>query len=1162
MLSTSQTPFATRNWQAQIDRFENARNDFDFESLEFSGKFDDNCASTVITSTFGQTFSSKLEIEPSEQFVKRSVEKLHSTRRPSKRSALDRLATQDVGFLGREQEVEELYSCYNDPTTKMVTIVGYSGSGKSALAQQIAPQAKKSGFVTAGKFDITNRADPYLAFTEAINELIRQISIEDERIQAKYRDRVQALVGDDFDLLIELVPLAQVFQEEGQTEQSQEASNTKDGSKVPPAQPATVHKAGHEAITERAFRLRRVVADFLRAVSSQKHITIILDDIQWGGPAALALLDSLLSHENMPNVFFVSTCRSEYFEEGIHDTESQSFQDSKDKSLEDLLERNSEYIHQMNLTGFSVDSIQTVINALLRIDSDSGKERTRELAAIVEHKTNGNPFFVLAFMQALVDEDLVNYNHNKSAWEWFEMDIQSRNVAENVAEAVTKRLERLPPETLFVVQVAACISRSFEQATIQFVLSGLPAYLNDEWKNIQITDDLDESMAILLENGIFETEFGDANYSFAHDQIQQAAYRSIPADFCKSLQIAIGKRLIEGLDRFRMDQFLFTAVDLCGRALGDMGEDEKQKFAFWAFLAGDHALKQGAFDSALKFFRQGISGLGDNAFETDPELALPLYSGAAEAAYCAKRVEEVGQFAKCVKDQKNIPPVKKMRVANIEIKVHEGKRELNEAFEYFQSTVKMLGAGSFPRNPGALTTLYYLIKARKTLKKYDRQKLLALPECTNEAIKAAAGAFAAIIPVLYFLNPSWFVIGACKAVQWSIQYGVCKYTPDAWTAFSIVLIAAGDNDKALDLAESAMALCESHHYKDALPNTFNLVYCFIRHWKKPMHHFESPCRYGIDLAMRFGQLDLASNLMCNYSITAWMTSVKTLPQFLPDIKSFLITCQSNNHNDMAAFILCTLQLAQKLADPSYTEPTTLTGETMNEKDLLEQAKGDVVLTGYTHFCRLQLLVYFGDPEEACKVGKLAKDLGVTFAQSCSSTLKCTFMYGLAEVLAYKTTKRQHHLRNAKAMRKRLSNWLFKGNPNAFHLYKFLTAEIAGVKKEKKLGEAAACFREAISSASRLGYKLDLAHANERFSLYYCEVEGNMQSARQYMEDAIKAYVKYGAMNRVRYLLERYPDLTSNIRPESFENMSADLSSLMSGELSTEPSAEFMLPVKQ
>ena len=86
------------------------------------------------------------------------------------------LANENLRVVGRNEEHQNLLEYFQDKNTKMVTVVGPSGLGKSVVAQQLQETiVKKGGVVCCGKFDVQNRADPYQAFVEAIKSFVSQL---------------------------------------------------------------------------------------------------------------------------------------------------------------------------------------------------------------------------------------------------------------------------------------------------------------------------------------------------------------------------------------------------------------------------------------------------------------------------------------------------------------------------------------------------------------------------------------------------------------------------------------------------------------------------------------------------------------------------------------------------------------------------------------------------------------------------------------------------------------------------------------------------------------------------------------------------------------------------------------------------------------------------
>ncbi len=54
------------------------------------------------------------------------------------------------------------------------------------------------------------------------------------------------------------------------------------------------------------------------------------------------------------------------------------------------------------------------------------------LARLVHEKTEGNPFFVIQFLQALATEDLLTFDYEAARWCWDLDRIHARGYTENV----------------------------------------------------------------------------------------------------------------------------------------------------------------------------------------------------------------------------------------------------------------------------------------------------------------------------------------------------------------------------------------------------------------------------------------------------------------------------------------------------------------------------------------------------------------------------------------------------------------------------------------------------------------------------------------------------------------------------------------------------------
>ena len=1158
-------------WEEKKDRFETERSNFDFETLTFLAENSDGGVSKDFTTTTSSDVASedvvlqhhrRSGVEPSQSLVRKSIEarssqgsselsKLSSEFQPS--MSMCELATADLKVIGRNDEHQKLLEFYNDKNTKMATVVGPSGLGKSVVAQQLQESiVQKGGIVCRGKFDVQNRADPYQAFVEAIGSFVSQALSNKER-RGKLGAVLNQTIGEEMDILQELVPSIAVLLKKGrkhsrtigESEQSPFQSEN-------PATNATMsttkkENAADRSITERASRIQNVLVEFVKLACTQEYpLTMLLDDIQWAGSASLGLIEALLEDEQLEHFFLLATCRDAYLntdEEAVAAAAAVAatknpFSDSVagiSSSIEkpypeliELLDRYSQQSAKLVLQPLSLESVQELINVLLRIHHVS---KTRELAEIVQQKTGGNPFFVLQFMNVLVDEGFLKFNMGSFEWSWIEGEILSHNVAANVAEAVYKRLMKIDPEDLFALQLVSAIGNSFELPMVQFVLDGLRnSRLETEWTDTVWPTNLQSSFERLVNTGILETQFGRGRYDFSHDQIQSAAFRMIPEDRKAVLQLAIGKRLIEGLDAFHRDQFLFPAAELCIAGMELMDQAEKRNLAFWAFVAGDAALKQGAFETALRYLTVSIEALGENPFQKDEELSIPLFCGALEAAFTLSMDDKVDSYLKSVLSQVQIPLATRSRAALIQIKTLATRHNFDGANTYICELFKELGAAKVSPKAGLLSAVFELKKTYRMVSKYSRKEFLDLPLCTDPKINLAVDTVKAGITALYLGNPPLFIILTCKGLQLSLKYGISPSTPMTMSCVGILFAGIQkDYDKACELGESGLAICEKHSLKKTLPQVVSQTFAFIRHYKRPMQQFIAPLRYAMDVGMRMGVMEdvsLAKGMFCCMTNA---TGATALPQALPEMERYMKNIKHSGHVDQWLHTVTSVQFAQKLARP-HRDNTTLDGDLMNEDEMfaLVRSKGEMVVLGFLNHYKVQLLVHFGDPLDAIKHCEESAQMGIAYGMGTPFIPRFHFFVGLANLRAYEITKKRKHLQTARTMKNRLKELAKAENPNVLHFLFMLRAEMTRVlRRSDKEDTALNQLNEAAVSARRMGSILDNAFANEMRACFYLDSQCksfDKDQAVYYMGEALKSYTEYGAITKVVHLRKKYNGL--------------------------------------
>ena len=301
-------------------------------------------------------------------------------------------------------------------------IGGFSGSGKSKLVDSLTDRVgANGGYILKHKFDqISNRT--ILGILAVFNDLwmlVNEMSSSQEIIVI-YNDLVEVF-GPELLMLARLLPNIKAFVQELKL-------NTHDYEQ---------ESANQMNLQSICFTLQH----FVRAVSSAAHpVVLFLDDLQWCDKSALTVVQSLLC-DALSRIFFVGTYRSN---EVADDHELFRFAERLKSSGVDTT--------MLSLEGLIPNDLNAMISEVLCV-----LPRISEpLSDIVFRKTEGNPFFVLEFLQSLADRRLLEYSVSKRRWVWDEDDISSMNITGNVLYLLSSKMNGLSENTQSVIKSVAC----------------------------------------------------------------------------------------------------------------------------------------------------------------------------------------------------------------------------------------------------------------------------------------------------------------------------------------------------------------------------------------------------------------------------------------------------------------------------------------------------------------------------------------------------------------------------------------------------------------------------------------------------------------------------------------------------------------------------------
>ncbi|KAL7520779.1 hypothetical protein ACHAWX_005490, partial [Stephanocyclus meneghinianus] len=101
----------------------------------------------------------------------------------------------------------------------------------------------------------------------------------------------------------------------------------------------------------------------------------------------------------------------------------------------------------------------------------------QSLLQVVFRKTNDNPFFVLEFLQSLVNRGIVKFGLRERHWIWDEAKVSDENITDNVLYLLSNKINGLSESTQTALQCASCFGIKVDKSIAQ-KLSGNSKYIN------------------------------------------------------------------------------------------------------------------------------------------------------------------------------------------------------------------------------------------------------------------------------------------------------------------------------------------------------------------------------------------------------------------------------------------------------------------------------------------------------------------------------------------------------------------------------------------------------------------------------------------------------------------------------------------------------------
>jgi DNA-binding SARP family transcriptional activator len=465
-----------------------------------------------------------------------------------------RLVTDGLApFSGRRAQLDSLQEAWTASVAgvrQIVLVSGEAGVGKTRLAAELARLVDEAGgIVLFGRCDEDVGA-PYQPFAEALEQVVRSRPTAGE-------------LGRHAGELVRLVP---------------DLDRRVDGLQ-PPLQ--------SDPDTE-LYRLFDAVVGWLEALSVDRAVMLVLDDLHWAGKPSLLLLRHLARSAEPMRLLVVGTYRDTDIYAG--------------HPLADLVAdlRRDPCVERLTVPGLAADEVEEMVSNAGRAAVDRG---LRDLARALWLETDGNPFFVEEIVRSLVESDQLLLSDGVAS---SPEDLVKRAVPEGVREVIGRRLTRLSPAAKQSLTLASVIGENIEFDALVAV-----AGVDEE----TVLDALDEAVAAVL---LRETAAG--GYEFAHAIVRSTLYGQLSGPRRARLHRLVGEAIesVGGADPATLARHFRLAGGADVRVVD------------YSTQAGEQAVAQLAFDRAVDFYSLAVEAAARIGIESERRCELLVRLGSAQ----------------------------------------------------------------------------------------------------------------------------------------------------------------------------------------------------------------------------------------------------------------------------------------------------------------------------------------------------------------------------------------------------------------------------------------------------------------------------------------------------------------------------------------------------
>jgi predicted ATPase/signal transduction histidine kinase len=1047
---------------------------------------------------------------------------------------------------GRTTEIAQLLETFESVAigarSQLLLVTGESGSGKSALIQQVhAPVTLKCGYFVRGKFEQLQQNSPFMGIIQAVQSLMTQLISESETSIAQWKEQILSALGNSAQVMIDFIPQLE---------------------RIIGPQPPVASLSGISAQNRFHFLFQK----FMQVFATPEHpLVIVLDDLQWADAGSLNLVRVLLGHSQSRSLLVIGSYRDREVPED-HPLMTM---------LSHLQEDAPNITATIHLLSLSLSSLHRMVSDTLHQDSPE----TAALADRIYQATQGNPFFSSQLFKSLHSEGFIQFDLSRSMWQIDLSAIQDRSLTPDVVAFMSTQVLKLPTNTQDVLNLAAHLGSQFDLETLAIVQPNSKAY-SYEFLIRALNPAIEEGLIVTNSSAQECLSFNmiqpKSLYRFLHDRVQQAAYDLIPESQQAETHFKIGEQLLNHLSEEDLDDRIFEVVNQLNYGC-DLAIDGSMQEVLLSLnqQAGMKSMATTAYDGAVTYLRQAIDQLKPQPWQNHYDLALDLHNAATTAAALSGAFQQMEDWSATVlQHAKNA--IDRVTVYEVKIQSYTSQNRLLEAITIARAALALFDV-TFPVSPMPDDIQRAMQATSIALEGRSIEDLEHLPTMTDQNKLSVMQLTTSAAPAAFLGEPYLFPLLILSQIQSSVKYGNSPFSAFQYASYGLLLNALSQNPDTANLfGNLGLSLASKSNSKDVQLRVFFIIGTFIVHSKSHLKESIDPLLDSYSYALELGNWEYIGYCVQHLSINAYLLGHE-LSELELEMVSYCQTLDNLRQTTNLQYCQIFYQTVLNLRGKSSITQTLISTDD-NEEDALAifVSANDITGLHLLYTSKLILSYLFNDFSLALENSSVGKDYlagGIGYP----SSIVFLFYSALTALAIYSDRPEQQDSLLQEITECQLKLQHFADHAPMNHLHKVYLVQ---AERDRVLGlraEAIEHYDLAIEHAKTNGYLNEEALSYELAAKFYLEW-GKKKVAQSYLIDAYYCYERWGAIAKMNDLETRYPQLlmpvldqtssyaSSQDRSTSSFHSNLDLaavvqaSQLLSGEVQMERLLESLMDV--